>query len=124
MIDNNNLTGFLSQSDIEELRGKLSTTLSNMGGSLSSIGRLQGKLGNATLRGIPVELRMNESLLQWRYTDEEEWRDLIDLQSSSYEQLANKPTINGHTVVGEMGNYIMTTDDQLSNSEIANILNG
>jgi len=53
--------------------------LENLSGSLSSPQNIEGALSNATLRGIPVELQIAGTMLQWKYLDEDIWRDLIDL---------------------------------------------
>lgn len=94
-------------------------------GTLSNPANIEGKLSNATLRGMAVELRISGTILQWKYEDEDndDWRDLIDLVKD-YNDLTNLPTVNGTEIKGEMGGYIMTTDDELSNAEVTEILNG
>lgn len=69
-------------------------------GTLSTPSTITGALSNATLRGIPVELQINNTMLQWKYLDEEEWRDLIDLQNIDYELLNNLPQIEGVELIG------------------------
>lgn len=69
-------------------------------GYLSSPDNLTGHLSNVTLRGMPVELRIDGTTLQWKYEDEEEWNDLIDLSTIDYEQLTNLPSINGIQLIG------------------------
>ena len=74
--------------------GTLTGTLSDAGASL------KGFLSNATLRGIPVELQTDGTMLQWKYLDEDTWRDLIDLQNIDYELLLNLPQIEGVKLIG------------------------
>lgn len=111
-----------SISEPKNLYGSISPPVS-LTGSLSSPHSLGGFLTNATLRGTPVELRVDGSMLQWKYEDQEEWNDLINLQGADYNQLANKPTINGVFMMGEINPYVMIPQDELSNSDIAQILN-
>lgn len=61
---------------------------------------LKGRLSNATLRGIPVELQIVGTMLQWKYLDEDTWRDLIDFQNIDYELLLNLPQIGGVKLIG------------------------
>lgn len=75
--------------------------LENLSGTLSSPDNLQGLLSNATLRGIPVELRVNDAgMMQWKYLDEEMWKDLIDFHKVDYELLLNLPQIEGVELIG------------------------
>lgn len=75
--------------------------LENLTGALSSPDNLQGLLSNATLRGIPVELRVNDAgMMQWKYLDEETWKDLIDFHIVDYELLLNLPQIEGVELIG------------------------
>lgn len=74
--------------------------LENLSGILSTPDNLQGFLSNATLRGIPVELQVAGTMLQWKYLDEDVWRDLIDLQNIDYELLGNLPQIEGVELIG------------------------
>lgn len=95
--------------NLENLNGTISITRGYNGsvqpseeitGNLSSILNISGALSNATLRGMPVELRIDGTILQWKYEDEEEWNDLIDLSTIDYEQLTNLPSINGIQLIG------------------------
>lgn len=43
--------------------------LENLKGTLSSPANIEGFLSNATLRGIPVELQIDGTMLQWKYLD-------------------------------------------------------
>lgn len=79
----------------------LVNNLENLHGTLSQPDNLTGHLANATLRGMPVEIRLEGTLLQWKYEDETEWRDLIDLSTIDYETLSNLPLINGVELVGD-----------------------
>ena len=78
--------------------------LQNLTGTLSEPLTINGYLSNATLRGIPIELRIQDgtSILQWKYLDENEWQDLIELNNLNYEELINKPTINDITIIGNL----------------------
>ena len=84
---------------IENMKGYLKTPL-NITGSLSNPGNIEGVLSNATLRGIPVELQIVGTMLQWKYLDEDTWHDLIDLQNIDYELLLNLPQIDGVKLIG------------------------
>ena len=72
----------------------------NLNGYLSPRGTATGYLSNATLRGIPVELQIAGTMLQWKYLDEDTWRDLIDFQNIDYELLLNLPQIDGVELIG------------------------
>lgn len=97
--------------------------LENLTGTLSSPSTLNGVLSNATLRGAKVELRINGTMLQWKHEDEDVWRDLIDINEIDYNELMNLPTIDGIKFSGDMTNYIITPQDELSNTEVQRILN-
>lgn len=84
---------------IENMKGYLKTPL-NITGSLSNPGNIDGALSNATLRGIPVELQISGTMLQWKYLDEDTWHDLIDLQNIDYELLLNLPQIEDVKLIG------------------------
>lgn len=68
-----------------------------------------------------VEFRTNENTVQYKYKDQDEWLDLINLD---YELLTNIPTIKENELRGDVDQYVMTPEDELSNSEIQSILNG
>ena len=72
----------------------------NLNGYLSPRGTATGYLSNVTLRGIPVELRISGTVLQWKYQDEDNWTDLIDLTTLDYESIRNLPMINGVQLTG------------------------
>lgn len=74
--------------------------LENLKGTLSSPANIDGRLSNATLRGIPVELQVDGTMLQWKYLDEDMWRDLFDLNNIDYELLGNLPQIEGVELIG------------------------
>lgn len=90
-------------------------------GILSSPSTVTGYLSNVTLRGIPVELQVDGTTLQWKYVDETEWRNLIDLNNINYELLGNLPQIEGVELVGNK-----TFEDlglaALSSAEIQSVL--
>ena len=116
---NNSFSGTLN-SPIE-LKGILSSP-DELKGLLSSPDNLTGKLSNVTLRGMPVELHVTDTTLQWKYEDEDEWRDLIDLNDIDYEKLNNLPTIDGKVIMREMEEDIITPKDALTNMEIERLL--
>ena len=61
-------------------------------GTLSSPKSISGRLSNPTLRGERIELRVDErTFLQYRYEDETEWRDLIELASQAYRHETETP---------------------------------
>lgn len=116
--------------NLENLSGAISLTNGYNGsvqpseeitGTLSSTLDINGKLSNATLRGIPVELRINNTMLQWKYLDEDDWRDLIDLQNIDYELLSNLPQIEGVELKGNktLEDFGLTA---LSSAEIESVL--
>lgn len=72
----------------------------NLNGYLSPRGTATGYLSNVTLRGIPVELRISGTVLQWKYENEDTWTDLIDLTTLDYASLQNLPMINGVQLTG------------------------
>ena len=72
----------------------------NLNGYLSPRGTATGYLSNVTLRGIPVELRISGTVLQWKYEDEDTWTDLIELNTLDYESMRNLPMINGVQLTG------------------------
>ena len=74
--------------------------LENLKGTLSSPANIEGHLSNVTLRGIPVELQVVGTMLQWKYLDEDVWRDLFDLNNIDYELLGNLPQIEGVELIG------------------------
>lgn len=65
--------------------GTLTGSLSGIpqfSGTLSSPGSSSGRLSNATLRGESVKLRAVGDTIQYRYNDNEEWTDLLDVGSN------------------------------------------
>lgn len=74
--------------------------LENLKGTLSSPANIEGFLSNATLRGIPIELQIDGTMLQWKYLDQDTWIDLIDLNNIDYELLWNLPRIQGVKLIG------------------------
>ena len=101
LILNDNLDGNLLDSEYT-LTGKLTTDSEyTLTGTLASTDCvITGFLNNATLRGIPVELQVSGTWLQWKYQDETTWRNLININDISYEELQNLPSINGVRLVG------------------------
>lgn len=79
----------------------MADTFLSLKGTISTPHTMKGKLSNATLRGMPVEIRLTDDfILQWKYLDEDEWRDLLDLSEINYEALGNLPQINGVELLG------------------------
>ena len=102
----------------------MAETFLSLKGVLSTPHTLKGKLSNATLRGMPVEIRLSEDfVLQWKYEDETEWRDLFDLSEINYEALGNLPTLNGTELTGELKELFMLPADEISQEELNNLLN-
>lgn len=87
-------------SEVDRYIHGLVENLENLSGTLSSPANIEGFLSNATLRGIPVELQVAGTMLQWKYLDEDVWRDLIDLNNVDYELLGNLPQIEGVELSG------------------------
>lgn len=85
--------------------------------------QLTGLLSNATLRGIPVELSIDGTMLRWKYLDEDTWTDLIDLSTIDYETLTNLPTLNGIELTGELKELFMLPADEINQEELNNLLN-
>lgn len=108
-------------SNPHNLAGSISSP-THLSGTLSSSGSFNGRLSNATLRGIPIELRVTETTLQWKYEDENVWKDLMNLNEIDYEQLKNLPTVNGSQIIKEVSSKFITPKDALTNMEIENLL--
>lgn len=74
--------------------------------------------------GDTVELRVDGDILQYRYIGQDEWMDIVDLRINDYENLRNVPIINGVEMRGDVTNLIMTPLEELSNTEIMNMMKG
>ena len=109
--------------DVDRYLTGLVNNLENLRGTLSNPANIAGKLSNATLRGMAVELRIDDTMLQWKYEDEDVWRDLIDLNTIDYEGLSNLPTLNGNLLIGELSELFMLPGDEISAQELNAILN-
>ena len=92
--------------------------LENLKGTLSSPANISGKLSNAALRGAAVELRIEGTMLQWKYEDKDEWQDLIDLSTLDYETLQNLPTIDGVEIKGEIAEMIISAIQDLLDEKV------
>ena len=101
----------------------MAETFLSLKGVLSTPHTLKGKLSNATLRGIPVELSIEGATLRWKYLDENVWTDLIDLNTIDYELLTNLPTLNGIELTGELKELFMLPTDEISQEELNDLLN-
>lgn len=101
-------------SEVDRYIHGLVNNLENINGTLSSPRDIKGLLSNATLRGIPVELRIEGTTLQWKYLDENEWTNLIDISTLSYEMFQDLPQIEGVELIGnktleDFGLTVITT---------------
>ena len=101
----------------------MAETFLSLKGVLSTPHTLKGKLSNATLRGMPVVLDIDGTMLRWRYEDQSTWTDLIDLSTIDYETLTNLPTLNGIELTGELRELFMLPADEISQEELNNLLN-
>lgn len=55
-----------------------------------------------SIRGSEISIRITENnWLQWKYESEEEWHDLVHLLDNRYDNIANKPKINGVELMGD-----------------------
>lgn len=135
------------------MNGSLSGTLSSdvsLIGTLSSLGvrgysayELAVKHGFKgtekewieSLKGNKVELKQENSIIYWKYSDQSEWTVLINLTTiNDYELFTNKPRINEIELIGnidletlgiqKVGNYANKEElpGKLSNMDIENIL--
>lgn len=99
----------------------------NLDGTLKGIisggSTFTGKLSNPALRGYTIELQIDGTVLQYRHEDENVWHDLIDINEIDYNELMDLPTIDGIKFTGDMTDYIITPQDELSNTEVQRILN-
>ena len=112
-------------SEVDRYINGLVNHLENLTGTLSSPANITGVLSNATLRGAKVELRIEGTIIQYKYEDEDDtaWRDLIDLSVTDYETLLNLPTVNGEELRGELSGIFMLVSDEITEQELTNILN-
>ncbi len=119
------LTGSISAQKI--IRGSINLTLYH-GLSAYELAVENGFVGTEeewldSLKAPGVAFRINGTILQYKYDNQDTWIDLIDISTiENYELLGNLPTIEGNEFKGEMGDYVMTPGDELSNLEIAEIL--
>ena len=134
-------------------QGNMSGSLSphkQLTGVLSNINKYDGSLSNAILRGYSayqiaveegfegtleewieslkgaeVQMRQSGRNIEWKYSNEDEWKFLLNIQTvSDYEFLSNKPSINGITLSGDLDldNEYIGSDEVLSNAEIEELL--
>lgn len=142
------LNGSLSQPN--SLIGQLSSPKS-LSGMVSNVARLSGKLSNATLRGYSaydlavlagyegteeewleslqgerMEMRNNNGILEYRYSSDETWNTLVDLNAiiGDYEMLINRPQIDGIVLSGnrDLSDSYLRNDEAISNLEIEELL--
>lgn len=82
---------------------------------------IQGQQGE---RGYSIQLQINGTSIEYKYENQNDWTELVDLkQAITYDDLINKPTINGQPIAGEMQTDFVTPSDVLSNYEIEGLLN-
>lgn len=105
-------------SEVDRYITGLVNNLENLKGTLSSPANISGKLSNATLRGAAVELRIEGTILQWKYEDKDEWQDLIDLSTLDYSTLQNLPTIDGVEIKGEIAEMIISAIQDLLDEKV------
>lgn len=105
-------------SEVDRYITGLVNNLENLKGTLSSPANISGKLSNATLRGAAVELRIEGTVLQWKYEDKDEWMDLIDLSTLDYSTLQNLPTIDGVEIKGEIAEMIISAIQDLLDEKV------
>lgn len=75
-----------------------------------------------SLKGHEVLLRQNGYAIEWKYTDDETWTELIRLEPmTDYEVLVNRPTYNDEPLEGEVHTKIFSDDNAISNAEIDTI---
>lgn len=98
-----------SLSDAKQIRGTLMETF------------LKGEKGD---KGDTVELRVDGDILQYRYIGDEEWINIVDLRVTDYANLKNVPIINGVEMRGDVTNLVMTPLEELSNTDIMNMMKG
>ena len=116
-------------SDTKRFAGKLSNTTLR-GYSAYDIAVLEGYIGTEeewleTLKGEKIELRNNNGVLQWKYENETDWTDLIDLVAANdYETLINKPMIDNMVLSGNLNlsQDYMRNENALTNLEIESLL--
>lgn len=105
-------------SEVDRYITGLVNNLENLKGTLSSPANISGKLSNAALRGVAVELRIEGTILQWKYEDKDEWQDLIDLSTLDYSTLQNLPTIDGVEIKGEIAEMIISAIQDLLDEKV------
>lgn len=113
------------------ITGRISTSQSIHGtitGSIADGNTIKGSLTETFLRGergYKMQVRSYNNYIQYKYEDEDEseWKNLFNLTFSDYEQLANLPTVNGGTIIGEMKANILTPPDVVTNMELETLLN-
>ena len=82
----------------------------------------------SSLKGDEVLLRNNENVIQWKYKSEAEnrWKDLIQLSTIDYNNLFNKPLINGVALRGnqDLADTFVMEDEliPITYTDIDNIL--
>lgn len=110
-----------------ELNDKNNLSL-GLSGNLSPVSSMSGSLTNEILRGYSayqlavlsgfegtleewleglngneIQIRNNNYIIEWKYDAETDWKFLIDLSFvKDYNELINKPTINGMELIGDV----------------------
>ena len=93
-----------------------------LSGLVNNSEHLTGNLSTTVVRRQAVQFRVYNRVLQWKYEQDTEWTDLIELNNMDYEELFNLPTLNGKVIKGEIGSDVISSDDFLTNMEIEDLL--
>lgn len=114
----------------------------NLSGTLSPVSSMSGALTNKTLRGYSayqlavlsgfegtleewleglngdeIQIRNNDYIIEWKYDTETDWKFLIDLSFvKDYNDLINKPTINGIELIGDVVFEVIQSDWNITDS--------
>ena len=75
-----------------------------------------------SLIGPKTEFRFNGNAFEWKYSDQNDWKELVNINELNYEQLNNLPKIHEMEIKGDISQYIMLPQDELTNIEIQEIL--
>lgn len=111
IASDNHLHGNMAK--VQELFGMLDQgTLALRGYSAYEIAVQEGFVGTVdewleSLKGDAVVLKSEDGVIYWKYSeeDDEKWRVLLNVEEDlTYEQLGDKPRINGVELTGSLTN--------------------
>ena len=128
VITKNNLTGQVSNG--LQVNGNIKETLLR-GLSAYEIAMKNGLISNnvtelewlQSLNAPFVQLRINNSIIQYKYNNEDAWTDLINVKESiTYNDLNDKPSINGEPISGNITIDYISPDCALTNFELEELL--